>query len=46
MRATGTDRVIDQAGVTKGVSHRHFPSKNDWIQEFLEYRRLRRMAWF
>jgi len=46
IRATGIDRVIAQAGVTKVTFYRHFSSKNDLILEFLEYRHLRWMTWF
>lgn len=46
IRATGIDRVIAEAGVTKVTFYRHFPSKNDLILAFLEYRHLRWMAWF
>ena len=46
IRATGIDRVIAESGVTKVTFYRHFPSKNDLICEFLEYRHRRWMAWF
>ncbi len=46
IRATGIDRVIAEAGVTKVTFYRHFPSKNALIQEFLEYRHQLWMAWF
>jgi AcrR family transcriptional regulator len=46
IRATGIDRVIAKAGVTKVTFYRHFPSKNDLIQAYLEYRHTRWMAWF
>lgn len=46
IRATGIDRVIEQAGVTKVTFYRHFPSKNDLILAFLEYRHRRWMDWF
>lgn len=46
IRATGIDRVIAAAGVTKVTFYRHFPSKNDLIREFLEYRHQRWIAWF
>jgi AcrR family transcriptional regulator len=46
IRATGIDRVIAQAAVTKVTFYRHFPSKNDLILEYLERRHLRWMAWF
>lgn len=46
IRATGIDRVIAQSGVTKVTFYRHFPSKNDLILAFLEYRHRRWMTWF
>lgn len=46
IRATGIDRVIAESGVAKVTFYRHFPSKNDLIFEFLEYRHLQWMAWF
>ncbi|MEJ2653907.1 MAG: TetR/AcrR family transcriptional regulator [Acidihalobacter sp.] len=46
IRATGIDRVIATAGVTKVTFYRHFPSKNDLVLAFLEYRHERWMAWF
>jgi len=46
IRATGIDRVIAQASVTKATFYRHFPSKNDLITAFLDYRHLRWMEWF
>jgi AcrR family transcriptional regulator len=46
IRATGIDRVIAEAGVTKVTFYRHFPSKNDLIRAFLEFRHAQWMAWF
>ena len=46
IRATGIDRVIAESKVTKVTFYRHFPSKNDLIYEYLEYRHRRWMAWF
>ncbi len=46
IRATGIDRVIAESGVTKVTFYRHFPSKNNLICRFLEYRHQRWMAWF
>lgn len=45
IRATGIDRVIAEAGVTKVTFYRHFPSKNDLIKAYLEHRHLMWMAW-
>jgi AcrR family transcriptional regulator len=46
IRATGIDRVILEAGVTKATFYRHFPSKNDLICAFLERRHTLWLAWF
>ena len=46
VRATGIDRVIAEAKVTKATFYRHYPSKNDLIRAFLDYRHERWMAWF
>ena len=46
IRATGIDRVIAEAGVTKVTFYRHFPSKNDLVRAFLERRHRNWMDWF
>lgn len=46
IRATGIDRVIAESGVTKVTFYRQFPSKNDLIRAYLEYRHQRWMTWF
>lgn len=46
IRATGIDRVIAESGVAKLTFYRHFPSKNELVREFLEYRHRHWMAWF
>ena len=46
VRATGIDRIIERAEVTKVTFYRHFPSKNDLIAAYLDYRHERWMAWF
>lgn len=46
IRATGIDRVIAESGVAKLTFYRHFPSKNELVREFLEYRHRRWMGWF
>jgi len=46
IRATGVDRIISEAQVTKVTFYRHFPSKNDLIREYLDYRHERWMSWF
>ncbi len=46
IRATGIDRIIKLAKVTKVTFYRHFPSKNDLIIAFLAYRHQCWMSWF
>jgi AcrR family transcriptional regulator len=46
VRATGVDKLIAAAGVTKATFYRHFHSKDDLIKAFLEYRHVRWMGWF
>lgn len=46
IRATGIDRIIAESGVTKVTFYRHFPSKNDLVRAFLEYRHQRWLTWF
>lgn len=46
IRATGIDRVITESGVAKATFYRYFPSKNDLIRAFLEYRHQHWLAWF
>jgi AcrR family transcriptional regulator len=46
IRATGIDKIIAQAGVTKVTFYRHFPSKNDLIKAYLDYRHQLWMDWF
>ncbi|MFS2207620.1 TetR/AcrR family transcriptional regulator [Variovorax sp. Varisp36] len=46
LRATGIDRVIAEAGVTKVTFYRHFPSKNDLILAYLDLRHEQWMKWF
>lgn len=46
IRATGIDRIIREASVTKVTFYRHFPAKDDLIRAFLDYRHQRWMAWF
>jgi AcrR family transcriptional regulator len=46
VRATGIDKVIAEARVTKVTFYRHFPSKNDLIRAYLDYRHERWMNWF
>ncbi|GAA1905359.1 TetR/AcrR family transcriptional regulator [Williamsia serinedens] len=46
IRATGVDRVIAEAGVTKVTFYRHFTGKNALIVAFLELRHERWMDWF
>ncbi|KGD71893.1 TetR family transcriptional regulator [Tatumella morbirosei] len=46
IRASGVDLIIREAAVTKVTFYRHFPSKNQLILEFLDYRHQRWMRWF
>lgn len=46
IRATGIDKVIAEAGVTKVTFYRHFPSKDALILAFLDLRHRRWMDWF
>lgn len=46
VRATGIDKVIAEATVTKVTFYRHFPSKNDLIRAYLDYRHTLWMNWF
>lgn len=46
IRATGIDRVIAEAKVTKVTFYRNFPSKKELVLEFLEYRHQEWMVWF
>lgn len=46
IRATGIDKIIEQAGVTKVTFYRHFPSKNQLIFAYLDYRHTLWMTWF
>jgi AcrR family transcriptional regulator len=45
IRATGIDRVIAESGVAKVTFYRQFPSKDDLILAFLDFRHDRWMAW-
>jgi AcrR family transcriptional regulator len=46
IRATGIDRIIKQAKVTKVTFYRHFSSKHDLIIAFLAYRHQQWINWF
>lgn len=46
VRATGIDRVIAEARVTKVTFYRHFPSKNELVLAYLGVRHERWMHWF
>lgn len=46
IRATGIDKIIAHASVTKVTFYRHFPSKNALILAYLDYRHVRWMQWF
>jgi AcrR family transcriptional regulator len=38
VHTTGIDKIISQSGVAKMTFYKHFPSKNDLILAFLDYR--------
>ena len=46
IRATGVDRLIARAEVTKTTFYRHFPSKNELVMAFLTFRHERWRSWF
>lgn len=46
IRATGVDKVIAEAGVTKVTFYRHFPAKNALVVAFLQQRHQRWIAAF
>jgi AcrR family transcriptional regulator len=46
LRATGIDRIIAESGVAKMSLYRHFPSKSDLIEAFLDWRHEYWMTWF
>ena len=46
IRATGIDRVIAESGVTKVTFYRHFPSKNELVCAYLDFRHTRWITWF
>ncbi|MBI2727122.1 MAG: TetR/AcrR family transcriptional regulator [Polaromonas sp.] len=46
IRATGVDRIIAESGVAKLTFYRHFPSKDELVMAYLNYRHEHWMAWF
>ena len=46
IRATGVDRVIAESGVAKKTFYRYFPSKDDLIVAFLDFRHDNWITWF
>lgn len=46
VRATGVDALIAGAGVTKVTFYRRFPSKDDLVLAYLDYRHDLWMSWF
>jgi AcrR family transcriptional regulator len=46
LRATGIDKIIAESGVAKMSLYRHFPSKNDLIAAFLDWRHAHWTTWF
>lgn len=46
IRATGVDKIIEAAAVTKVTFYRHYPSKELLVMAYLEFRHERWMRWF
>ncbi len=46
IRATGVDRIIEQACVSKVTFYRQYPSKDELIRAYLDYRHGMWMSWF
>lgn len=46
IRATGVDRIIDEAGVSKVTFYRQYASKDDLIRAYLDHRHGLWIAWF
>jgi AcrR family transcriptional regulator len=46
IRATGIDRVIAESGVAKKTFYKYYPSKDDLIIAFLNYRHQNWITWF
>lgn len=46
IRATGIDKVIAESGVSKVTFYRYFPSKQQLVMAFLEFRHQRWIEWF
>lgn len=45
IRAVGVDLLIERSGVAKATFYRHFPSKNDLIEAYLDRRQQAFMTW-
>ncbi|ODP31108.1 TetR/AcrR family transcriptional regulator [Pandoraea sp. ISTKB] len=46
VRATGIDKIIEQSKVAKVTFYRQYPSKDDLIHAYLDYRHVRWIHWF
>jgi len=46
IRATGVDKIIEAAAVTKVTFYRHYPSKELLVMAYLEFRHERWIQWF
>ncbi|MFJ1300072.1 TetR/AcrR family transcriptional regulator [Pseudomonadota bacterium AL_CKDN230030165-1A_HGKHYDSX7] len=46
IRATGVDKIIEAASVTKVTFYRHYPSKELLVTAYLEFRHERWIGWF
>lgn len=46
IRATGVDKIIERSSVSKVTFYRQYPSKDDLIRAYLDYRHGIWMEWF
>jgi AcrR family transcriptional regulator len=46
IRATGIDRLIAESGVAKKTFYRYYPTKNELVLRFLDYRHANWIEWF
>ncbi|CAN7161306.1 TetR/AcrR family transcriptional regulator [Acidovorax sp. LjRoot117] len=46
IRATGVDKIIERSSVSKVTFYRQYPSKDDLIRAYLDYRHEKWISWF